>query len=184
MEQENKFERVKDVKIEVTKMEWNGIKNRLELQTKKGQLTVKGKKEIKEMVKGLPIIRQEEMTDQDLPQEVFDFNRALNEKGVIILDASYTVMTTEQDGEEKQYRFASFKEFVTWKIADKLEANIEPKNEEIKMSDVVRPNTDKEKKYNRFLYAKESLMEKVSLGMLTKEEYETKLQELMKDFTE
>jgi len=171
MEQENKYEIVKDVNLEIGQMKWNETKERLELQTNKGQITIKGKKSVTESVRGLPVIKSASFTLDDLPQKVFDFIRVINEKGYIIVKASYTCMTTIVDGEEKQYRFLDFKQFENWE----QESTPSGASSLPKVTDCILPRNDIERRANDYLYAREALKDKLSLNMISKEEYDSEL---------
>jgi len=205
METKTETKHVTDVEMQITNMKWEVAKGRLVIETDKGRITCRPKRESKVMVKGLETIDTVPMTIEDLPERVFEFMRIINEKGSIKVKGSYQCFDTENDGNAVTYRFLnSIKQFESWILVNGInspspitlsEPNKAPTIEETQNapisasqiqtppnSECVVPETERQRAYKIFLHEQHSLKEKLSLGMINQQEYEGMLDTAIKTY--
>ena len=119
MEEKTETKHVKDVLLQIQGMQWEVSKGRLVINTDKGRITCRPKKEVKSMVKGLEMIETTPMTIEDLPEKVFQVMRLVNEKGSVKVNASYQCFDTTTDNVTNTYRFLnSIKQFENWEVVE------------------------------------------------------------------
>lgn len=168
MTTENKNNFVPEKELTITKMQWEAQRDppRLVIETDKGRVTCKPKKETKEMVRGIEVINSVPMAIEDLPQKVFDLIREINEKGSVKVKASYNIFPTEVDGEVVTYRFLnSIKQIEKWEV-------ISPS------IPVEKINSKKIDEYNDLQVKQNELFQKYQRNELTATEYTEQLREL------
>jgi len=122
-EKEKQIEYINKVDVTLTAIEVETNPNnqeevtRLKFNTDKGFITWKPKKQKSEYRNGLNILKIVPYTIDSLPSKLLTIAKVIQEKGNIRLNVSYTLMTVEKDGFDKEYRFfTSEKIFDTWEI--------------------------------------------------------------------
>ena len=90
---------------------------RIRFESSKGDITFKAKVEKEHFQDGIKIKSIVPIKINEIPEEIKNVAKSIQEKGSVKMNVNYSLMKTEVDGEPKEYRFiTSMKTFNEWKI--------------------------------------------------------------------
>jgi len=113
MENEKKFEHISDKIVKITSVEVQLDQKdatkieKITFNVGDKKITHKPKVKKEQFQDGIKIVSSDKMKLENLPQPVKDIAKLCSNKGSCSVNMSYSIMTTEKDGEEVCYRFLS-----------------------------------------------------------------------------
>lgn len=108
---------IKSVKAKLNAKNPNNI-DQLRFETNKGDITLKPKitQEDYDGNLGITIQKTVAMTLDKIPEKFKDIAKKIKDSKECKVKGSYVLMTTEKDGEEKEYRYTSLNQLEKWEI--------------------------------------------------------------------